>query len=212
MHPDLAELLNLHDAPDGAAPAAQHASGCATCRAELERLERLRAAMRAAPAPHGRDAWPEIESALDRSARARTVPRPGWRFAGSLAAALAVAVGLALFNGTTLHGPSAVTTPAVDASGAAVPAPQSVAALMEESRRLELLLATMPAEPRVVRARTVLTADNLEDRIAWVDLALDARDASGVDATAAVPLWRQRVDLLNSLVAVRYAQARTASY
>jgi len=212
MHPDLAELLSLRGAPESQAPAARHVAECATCRAELERLERLRAAMRTAPAPSGPDRWSEIALALDGSARALPWPRPGWRLAGSLAAGFAVAVGLALFNGSTPRVSDAARTPAADARDRPAPAPRAVAALMEESKRLESLLATMPAEPRVVRAGTVLTADNLEDRIAWVDLALDARDANGVDATAAVPLWRQRVDLLNSLVAVRYAQARTASY
>jgi hypothetical protein len=70
----------------------------------------------------------------------------------------------------------------------------------------------MPEEPRVARAATVLTAAGLEDRIEWVDVAIGANAAASTGAATAAPLWRQRVDLMNSLVAVRYAEARTTSY
>jgi hypothetical protein len=212
MHPDLAELLSLRDGPEAQGPAARHVASCAACRAELERLQRLRVAMRSRPLPDGRDRWSAVALALDGASSARPWPRPGWRMAGGLAAVLAVAAGLAVFSGSAPRIADPAVPSAVDRPSTVAGSPDSVAALMEESKRLESVLAAIPAEPRVVRAGTVLTAASLEDRIEWVDLALGAREAGDVDARVTVPLWRQRVDLLNSLVAVRYAQARTASY
>jgi len=211
MHPDLADLLSLRDGSDAQGPVAQHVAGCAVCRAEVERLERLQSSMRAAPDIAGADRWPEIAALVTRPRTARSWPQPTWRFAGTLAAIMAIAVALALFDGSTRQ--VAVTGAAVNSS-AAVAADSnkdSVATLMQESKRLEALLAALPEESRVARAATVMTAAGLEDRIEWIDLAIGAGAASNTDASAVAPLWQQRVDLLSSLVAVRYAQARTAS-
>jgi hypothetical protein len=161
--------------------------------------------MRAAPDIAGADRWPEIAALVTRPRTAHPWPQPTWRFAGTLAAIMAIAVALALFDGSTRQ---------VAVTGAAVAADRnkdSVAALMQESKRLEALLAALPEESRVARAATVMTAAGLEDRIEWIDLAIGAGAASNTDASAVAPLWQQRVDLLSSLVAVRYAQARTAS-
>jgi hypothetical protein len=124
---------------------------------------------------------------------------------------MAIAVALTLFDGSTRQ--VAVTGASVDSNAAAAADPDkdSVATLMRESKRLEALLDSIPEESRVARAATVMTAAGLEDRIAWIDVAIGAGEASNRDAAAVAPLWQQRVDLLNSLVAVRYAQARTAS-
>jgi hypothetical protein len=82
--------------------------------------------------------------------------------------------------------------------------------LIAESQRLEQLLTELPGEPRLTRAATALTVADLEDRIRWVDYGLALHNETGVDPSQSQQLWRERVDLLNSLIAVRYAQARTA--
>lgn len=212
MHPDLADLLSLSDAPEAQGPVAQHVAGCGLCRAELERLQRVRLTLRAAPDVHGEDRWPRIAALLANPKRARAWPQPTWRFAGAFAALMAVAVALALFDGAARQ-VAETDAPARGETRVANAAPgESVATLMQESKRLEAMLATIPEESRVARAATVMTAAGLEDRIEWIDLAIGAGEASNVDASAVAPLWQQRVDLLNSLVAVRYAQARTASF
>jgi hypothetical protein len=211
MHPDLADLLSLRDGPDTQGPVAQHVAACAVCRAQVERLERLRSSMRAAPDIAGEDRWPEIAALVTGPRTARPWPQPTWRLAGTVAAIMAIAVALTLFDGSTRQ--VAVTGASVDSNAAAAADPDkdSVATLMRESKRLEALLDSIPEESRVARAATVMTAAGLEDRIAWIDVAIGAGEASNRDAAAVAPLWQQRVDLLNSLVAVRYAQARTAS-
>ncbi len=212
MHPDLAELLDLRDEPEAPGAIADHVAGCAFCRAEFERLQHLRTAMRATPDVVGRDAWPEVIARLEHRPASLPLPRPTWRIAGTLAAVMAIAIGLALFDGSTVQVDDVRAPTPMPQAGATDPGGDSIAALMQESRRLESLLAAMPEEPRVARAATVLTTAGLEDRIEWVDLAIGANAASSTDAATVAPLWRQRVDLMNSLVAVRYAEARTTSY
>jgi hypothetical protein len=83
--------------------------------------------------------------------------------------------------------------------------------LVRQSQQLEAKLNSLPEEPRVTRAQTALTLADIEDRIRWVDYQLALGMEAGLEPQAAQALWRQRVDLLNSLVAVRYAQAQTHS-
>lgn len=212
MHPDLAELLILRDAARSDGPAAEHVTGCATCRAELERLRQLRTTLRVLPDIGGPDRWPEVAARLDgRAASVRPLPRPTWRLAGTMAAVLALAVGLAIFDGSTRPG-TEIAEPQPAATAVADANDSSVQALMDESKRLEGLLAAIPDEPRVARATTVMTTAGLEDRIQWVDLAIGAGEERNFDSTTVMPLWRQRVDLMKSLVAVRYAEARTVAY
>jgi hypothetical protein len=221
MHPDLAELLSLRDRPLAgadapASPAALHLSECAPCRLEFERLQRLRVAMRNAPAPSGAERLPEhgwsaVSARFARREPQLAWPRPGWRMAGGLAGALMIAVGLAFFSGRTTHREELTQAVVSPSAADAVPAGDRVAALMAESQRLESLLAALPSEPTVARAGTVFTAAGLEDRIEWIDYALGERSVRQADSARAQPLWQQRVDLLNSLVAVRYAQVRTVS-
>ena len=212
MHPDLAELLILRDASRSDGPVAEHVAGCDLCRAEVERLGQLRTTLRALPDVGGPDRWPEVAARLDgRAASVRPLPRPTWRLAGTMAAVLAIAVGLAVFDGTT---PQRTEVPdQVPANNKVADASDSsVAALMEESKQLERLLAAIPDEPRVARATTVMTTAGLEDRIQWLDLAIGDGQERNFDSTTVMPLWRQRVDLMKSLVAVRYAEARTVAY
>jgi hypothetical protein len=70
----------------------------------------------------------------------------------------------------------------------------------------------LPAEPRITRAQTELTVADLEDRLQWVDYRLNLVNEAGLGGRNADLLWRERVDLLNSLVAVRYAQTRTVAF
>lgn len=213
MHPDLADLLTLRDEARADDPLAGHVATCVRCRAELERLEQLRKLLRAAPDVQGDDHWPAVAARLGgETAPVRALPRPTWRAAAAVCGALAIAAGLAFFKGAT---PTTVVR-STSTSTAVVPTQVdgdlAVAELMEESKRLERLLAAIPDEPRVARGATVMTAAGLEDRIEWLDLAIGAGVERDIDAQAVAPLWRQRVDLMHSLVAVRYAEARTTAY
>jgi len=86
------------------------------------------------------------------------------------------------------------------------PAALASAAVRAENARLEELLATLP-ERRVMRGRTAYTVAELEDRLALLDDRLSRVTLEPNAPERAERLWRQRVDVMNSLVQVRYADA-----
>ncbi|HSG63535.1 MAG TPA: hypothetical protein VLD39_00975, partial [Gammaproteobacteria bacterium] len=67
-------------------------------------------------------------------------------------------------------------------------------------------------QPRVVRAGTAATISGLEDRIAWIDEQLTFARPLGLSAAERRALYRQRVELLNALYQVRYADARRLAF
>jgi hypothetical protein len=86
------------------------------------------------------------------------------------------------------------------------------ASLVQESARLERVLDGLRAQPRVVRVGTAATIAGLEDRIAWIDDRLMFARPLGLSPVERQALYRQRVELLNALVQVRYADARRFSF
>jgi len=83
--------------------------------------------------------------------------------------------------------------------------------LMVQSRQLESDLRSLPEEPRVMRASTVATISDLEDRIAAIDYQLNNPDVQMTSDDREL-FWRERVRLMNSLLALRYAQAQRAAF
>ncbi len=207
MHASIEQLLELRDAADGASGQLRgHVEGCARCAGELQRLRSLRDDLRALEqvSPPA-DAWEKI---LERAAsQPAAVPGQGSRWPLALAASVALALLVAwLLPRTPGEMPvsvdRAVTTPAASAT----------ADLVAESQRLERLLHQFDYEPRVVNAGTAGTIVALEDQIAWVDYGLTAGREAGLSASEARALWQQRVELMNSLVHVRYAQAQRIDF
>ncbi|MEX1994970.1 MAG: hypothetical protein WD929_09920 [Steroidobacteraceae bacterium] len=75
-----------------------------------------------------------------------------------------------------------------------------------ENARLEWLLATLP-ERHAMRGSTAFTVAEIEDRLALLDDRLSQVALEPNAPERAEGLWRERVDLMNSLVQVRYADA-----
>jgi hypothetical protein len=73
-----------------------------------------------------------------------------------------------------------------------------------QNAKLEALLASLP-EARVMRGSTAFTVSQLEDRLAFVDDRLSRITLEPNAPEHAERLWRERVELMNSLVQVRYA-------
>jgi len=221
MHASIDQLLKLRDDDSADVAAARHVSDCRHCHAQLEQLRAVTRGLRSLP-----DRWtpPDrlaaIREALARPKRPVAQPRarPGWLIPAASAAMVVVAVFL------TLDRETLQTTPAVEsasnATGTATDptaviaetVPEERLALIDESRRLQEVLDTLPTRPRIVRASTAMTVADLEDRIEWVDYRLTNRNDAGLDGRQAERLWRERVELLNSLVAVRYAETRASSF
>ncbi|MBT8110600.1 MAG: hypothetical protein KJO27_07730 [Gammaproteobacteria bacterium] len=145
----------------------------------------------------------EAEGLLQKSRR-RTV----W-FAGAGIAAAALLVALMLPG---LVNPPAATFPVVPSNLPTNTAEVStLQTLMVQSRQLESDLRSLPEEPRVMRASTVATISDLEDRIAAIDYQLNDPDVRMTPADREL-FWRERVRLMNSLLALRYAQAQRAAF
>ena len=83
--------------------------------------------------------------------------------------------------------------------------------LMTESRELESNLRSLPTAPRVMRASTMATISDLEDRIAAIDYQLND-PAVQMSAGDRELFWRERVRLMKSLLQLRYAQAQRTAF
>jgi hypothetical protein len=84
--------------------------------------------------------------------------------------------------------------------------------LVAESVRLETLLAELAPSPRLMNAGTARTIADLEDRIVLVDAQLMYAEARDADPRYRQALWSERVDVMNALLHVRYAQAQVPHF
>jgi hypothetical protein len=78
--------------------------------------------------------------------------------------------------------------------------------LVAQSQHLEDLLQRLPERPRIERVSTAAMIDTIEDRIQWLDFQLSDAPDSGLNENQTRRLWRERVELMDSLVKVRYAE------
>ncbi len=213
MHPSFDQLLSWRESNAPEDHVVIHVRNCAECRATVESVRGITARLRELPTRAvPPDRWLAIRTAFlaHQAARsARGVRRPGWLLPAASAAIVLCAVLLTISS----HGPhdtSSRRAASPDAATATTLPPQQL--LVAESQRLEAVLAALPADTRVIRAGTALTVAGLEDRIRWVDYRLNVASEAGINPRQEDLLWRERVDLLNSLVAVRYADARTRAF
>lgn len=206
MHASLEQLIGLRDEEPVSVEVQQHVRGCGRCAAALNGLlaARERLAALSDPLPPA-DAWQRIVVASDRSRRRRRwLPAAGVGVAASAAAAALLLVNLHV-KPLPARDDTAVVTPA-----SAQPA--DVNQLMAQSRYLERAVLKLdgPADSMAVSADTASTVAALEDRIALVDYEINSAAGVPNDDPHVVQLWKQRVDLLQSLAAVRYAQVADA--
>lgn len=217
MHPRTEALLTLRDGePIDAQVQAQLLAEPGSA-AELARLRRMKEALGALPelAPP-EDGWERIEAELDRHG-ARRFGAP-LRWAASGAIAVTVAVAAMLYLARSPEAPQ-VAPPAIPVAegvrqrafpGAIMPA--SYVALVEESARLERMLARIPYQRPMMTAGTASTIVGLEDRIALIDEQLTFATANDMEVPQRQALWGERVDLMNALVHVRFAQAQPTGF
>ena len=147
----------------------------------------LRALPDAAPVP---DLWPDLARSLD--ARRRR----GWRYALPMALAAGIALALVLPK----LAPRDTTPPATPVANTAAPASDGaeLSQLHKRSQSLERWIAAVAARAPQ-DGRDLMAAVEVEDLIGLVDVQLGgARTDSD-----ALPLWRQRVALLEDLAAIR---------
>jgi hypothetical protein len=202
MHPDLEDLLSLRDGEPIGLAVARHVERCALCSEELRRLRVLRSALQRLPAfdvPARRGPLRDSAQRLDSTPRGRRMAHAAL---GRAAATLAACV-LAALLGSTHRGAIEHAATAIPDRGAAEP---GVIALIARSNQLEQRLRRLP-RPSLEQASTAATIDELQTDIQALDAQLSYAGQSGLDAAQAQNLWQRRVQLLDSLFDVRYAEA-----
>jgi hypothetical protein len=169
---------------------------------EVARLARVAKDLRRLPdvePPPG--VWARIAAEATASRR----PRAGRivRYAGALAASFVAGALLTVLIGEprepTGGAPERVPTAARQID---------YAPLVEESVRLERLLLQLDRGPHLMNAGTAGTIADLEDHIVLLDEQLTYAEARGADPRYQQALWRERVDVMNALLHVRYAHSR----
>jgi hypothetical protein len=205
MHASIDNLLSLRDGQPVDAATVAHVDQCARCLAELRKLRETQVKLQSLPQLDAPSSFQEIQRAMARPANA-----PRRIVSARLVAALAFVTLTAIFfvalrDGTRTpvaeHKPVEQQTPAIDIIETA-----RVPELVARSQQLEDLLQKLPDRPRIERVSTAAMIDTIEDRIQWLDFQLsDARD-SGLNEEQTRRLWRERVELMDSLVKVRYAE------
>jgi hypothetical protein len=206
MHADFQELLSLREGEPVAAEVAQHVSKCPRCALELGRLQQLAQDLKQLPQyePPPRS-WLQIQQRL--VAQAARPRRLGWIPLSAAAAAL-IAIVSGLLWTTRIDRDHAAQPVAGMATGSAAARDdgESIAQLVLHSQELEALLRRMPRRPTVERAETSATIDEIQSSIQMLDMQLANVTKNDTDHDEAQRLWSTRVQLLDSLVYVRYAE------
>lgn len=191
-HLTIAELLDLRGG-EGSVAARSHIETCTECRAELDRVYQRQAALKALPSyTPPRDRWAAVREDLVTARRRQRWSQARWIGVAAAAAIVGVLGVRAL--------PEAA--PADDLAA------REVAALVEESRELEGLLASFQRPGRVVNGATAATIAALEDRIAAIDVGIERGQTFAVSNDGMADLWRERVVLMDQLVTTHVRQVR----
>ncbi len=188
-HGTIEELLALRDG-EGSAWVRAHVAGCVACGAQMQRLDQVRAGLRALPAfAPPRDRWPDVERQLRRERRTRRLSAG----TGLLAAAAVVVLSFV-----------ALRRPAPSAGDA------ELQQAMAESATMEQVFKSLQPDARALSGPAASAVVDLEDQLARVDAALNDTTAWRSDPQHVADLWRQRAGLLSALVDVHETRATYA--
>jgi hypothetical protein len=209
MHARIDQLLSLRDGAPVDAEIRAHVQYCTRCLEEAALLAKTRERLQALPS-----FAPPADLFAQISARV-AAPAPRRRTLGAVAAAAAIVVALVALvavrdrsNAPPTGETKFVATPVVQPH-----APdEDMLKLIAQSRQLDEILNYLPVRPQVERVSFAATVDSLEERIQMVDLQLAYGSDAGLDRTQAHRLWSERVELMDSLVKVRYAESAPMAF
>ena len=207
MHASPEQLIALRDGDPVDAGAQTHVRECADCTTELAALNKLRSGIAALPefaVPEG--AWNTIRQRLEQPDPRTGFRQRGLRMAGGAMVASVVCARACVLIRTPPPA-SSVTVAAVSAG------PASLSSLVRRSNYLEDAVLSLNADTdhMVITAGTAATVAALEDRIALVDYEINHAATSPHSQNRLPQLWQQRINLLQSLAAVRYAQVANSN-
>jgi hypothetical protein len=207
MHASIDHLLNLRDGQPVDAATAAHVEHCQRCSDELRKLREVQVKLQSLPQLDAPSSFTEIQRAM-----ARPAAPPRRLVSPRLVAALAFVTLTAIFfvalrDETTPHLAERSTQPTQPQEQPTDAVEHArVPELVAQSQHLEDLLQRLPERPRIERVSTAAMIDTIEDRIQWLDFQLSDAPDSGLNEDQTRRLWRERVELMDSLVKVRYAE------
>lgn len=207
MHAAIHQLLSLRDGAPVDAQIAHHVERCAECAAELARLVRVQQRLQSLPAIEPpAAAWQRIAGRM-HSPQVRRRSRAPWAIAAAIVVAVAGAFLVSEVRAPGGQLPAVqLRTPSAPEKSAAIALEQLVA----QSQELDQMLQYLPERPSVERVTLAATIDTIEARVQWLDQQLSYD--TDLDDVRATQLWRERVDLMDSLVKVRYAEGAPMSF
>jgi anti-sigma factor RsiW len=208
MHARLDHLLSRRDGEPLDAEISAHIEQCPSCSARLQDLVRCRAQLRSLPQKDAPESsWERIQARLTAPEERRS---RGGLVAGLALVVLATVLVVAVRDDRDRVADTESTrsvSPAVATPQTPDPETEPVMELVAQSQELEHLLQALPERPHIERVSTAATIDAIEQRIQWLDWQLSYAPDAGLSEEQARQLWRERVELMDSLVKVRYAQA-----
>lgn len=213
MHVTTRQLIACRDGELLDAAIHEHIESCSECRRSLEQLRTMRGALRELPLEQPpADAWARIEAARELERERSPETRWQWAVAASLFAAMALGFTVANFPGTSSDTLQVVETPIISPTATNNRATPTLVSLQDRSQYLEqMLMAVERNSGTVMTLSTAGTVNDLEDGIAAIDYRLSQAGRYPLSETEKRALWQQRIELLESLVTVQYAQARANS-
>jgi hypothetical protein len=206
MHASIDHLLSLRDGEPVDAATAAHVEQCQHCSSDLRKLRETRAQLQSLPQLDAPTSFQEVQRAMARPVAATRRALSARLVAGLAFVTLTTIFFVALRDETAPTvvdrsvEPDEQATPLLDVETARVPE------LVAQSRRLEDLLQQLPERPRIERVSTAAMIDTIEERIQWLDFQLSDAPDSGLNERQTQRLWSERVELMDSLVKVRYAE------
>lgn len=207
MHASIDHLLSLRDGQPVDAATAAHVEQCQRCSTELHKLRETRAKLQSLPQLDAPSSFQEIQRAMKRPMAPR---RP--MVSARLVAALAFVTLTTIFF-VALRDETAPPVAERRAQPDEQPAPAGdavemarVPELVAQSQQLEVLLQRLPERPRIERVSTAAMIDTIQERIQLLDFQLSDASGGGLNEQQTRRLWRERVELMDSLVKVRYAE------
>jgi ferric-dicitrate binding protein FerR (iron transport regulator) len=205
MHASIDHLLSLRDGQPVDAATAAHVEQCQRCAAELRKLREMQLKLQSLPPLDAPASFAEIQRAMARPvAQRRRLVSP--RLVAAVAFVALTAIFFVALRDETAPRPMAEHETQPQEQPTDVVEHARVPELMAQSQHLEDLLQRLPERPRVERVSTAAMIDTIEDRIQWLDFQLSDAPDSGLNEEQTQRLWRERVELMDSLVKVRYAE------
>ena len=208
MHARIDQLLSLRDGEPVDAEVRLHVQQCTHCLAEAAQLAKTRMRLQELQAFD-----PPADVFAQIAERATAAPARRLRF-GVAAAAVAVVASLVVIVAIRDASQSTQFVERSPAERRTTPvfADAEVQSLIAQSRELDLVLERLPVRPQVERVSLAATVDSIEDRIQMLDWQLAYGSDAGLDRREARRLWSERVDLMDSLVKVRYAESAPMAF